>query len=259
MISLLAMRTKWFREIRSHSRGGRVWLRRVSCSLGAGTCKVPLLTTRKAGSGRASIPALIIGIPACKKRLNCLLIRISFYGCCYGSTLHHCWPYICTLLDEIWQCSIFFIGSRIAWQVELALSNANCFISMSAASLLEITLWIPSISRATKSSYGSSVFCLMFEKEDVDSFPWYSDRQALRAQPVAWSRILVSRAIWSPSVPNALVPAIISLVIWLRSSLRLASACCWAASDYSAIQSINCPPDRQALATDFQSWGVSGR
>ena len=67
-------------------------------------------------------------------------------------------------------CPDFLIGCRIAWQVELAFSNASCFISISDASVLEITLLIASVSRDTKSSYGSSGFCLMFEKEEVGSF-----------------------------------------------------------------------------------------
>ena len=37
----------------------------------------------------------------------------------------------------------------------------------------------------------------------------------------------------------------------------LVLACQQARLSYSAFQSIKCPPDRQALATDFQSWGVS--
>ena len=64
----------------------------------------------------------------------------------------------------------FFIECRIAWQVELAFSNASCFISISDASVLEITLLITSISRDTKSSYGFPGLCLMFEKEEVDFF-----------------------------------------------------------------------------------------
>ena len=37
----------------------------------------------------------------------------------------------------------------------------------------------------------------------------------------------------------------------------LVLACQQARSSYSAFQTIKRPPDRQALSTDFQSWGVS--
>ena len=139
--------------------------------------QVPLLATRNAGFGHASIPVLITEttlwrvILVCKKGLNGLLIRISFYDHSYSNALHHCRSYICTLPDVIsYSPRFFFIERRIAWQVELAFSNASCFISISDASVLEITLLIPSISHDTKSSYGSSGLCLMFEKEEVDSF-----------------------------------------------------------------------------------------
>ena len=81
-----------------------------------------------------------------------------------GPTFAHCLMKSPTSPD-------FFRGCRMAWQVELAFSNASCFINISAASSLEITLRTPSVNRDIKSSYGSSGFCLMFEKEEVDSFP----------------------------------------------------------------------------------------
>ena len=72
---------------------------------------------------------------------------------------------------------------KIAWQVELAFSNASCFVTILAASELEITLFTTSASHERKSSYGSSGFCLILEKEEaVDSFPSSNDRQATVAQ-----------------------------------------------------------------------------
>ena len=103
------------REIKSHSSGGRIWQIRVSCSLGAGVRKVPLLAARKAGFGQVSIPALITEmtlwrvILVCKKGLNCLLIRISLYGHSYSNALHHCRSYMCTLPDVISYFPRFFL------------------------------------------------------------------------------------------------------------------------------------------------------
>ena len=46
----------------------------------------------------------------------------------------------------------------MAWQVELAFSNASCFINILAASVLDITLLTASASLDIKSSYGASGF-----------------------------------------------------------------------------------------------------
>lgn len=69
----------------------------------------------------------------------------------------------------------FLIRLKNSLQAELAFSNVSCFINILAASELEITLRTASVRRETKFSYGSSGFCLIFEKEEVDSFPSGND------------------------------------------------------------------------------------
>ena len=149
-----------------------------------------------------------------------------------GPTPAHC-------LIESFRVPVFFMGCKVAWQVELAFSNASCFVTILAASELEIALFTASESRERKSSYDSSDFCLILAKEEeVDSFPSGKRRTVIHflSQSSSGGYLLqghFTSFICFESKAYSLSPINIFFTIYFGPCIMLLSACFGARSSFS--------------------------